>query len=592
MSDYKITIELLGSKKNHSNGECKYVTPPFKKNIENNDCVNFNDESIDVAFSSIQFSYFKGNTNGKLYFSFGCMDQEDRYLMLKDLGCKSDLSKNDAEIMLKFYITFGETGFKKLNNGFLLIIYDYVKNEVIGIRDHIGFNNFFYFFSKSFDSITISGNFSALLSARNSSSIDSEKLNNFLQLSDTCQESTFIKEIKKLPPACSLYFSKFRIKIKNYFSYKKITNQANDEVYLVEKMRQNMIDATLSYSSSKQDRVGFLFSGGLDSSSLISIFHKYSNKKLFAYTAKFSNFSSDTAHLIKEDNFQDEILNGTEIKKRGFSAERLTTLSNIDFYLGIIGQPFFFPNLYIPAESFQRAAEDGIKVVVNGNDGDSVVSHGYELLVELFISFKWFRLFKEISAISKLRQKSKRFIFVNAVLKQLKFNKIFFTTAYNRHKEIISSPIHTNALEVQSTLAAYYDIKEVYPFYKKSLINFCLNVPSDLKIKDGYSRYLLRSAMKGIVPDKVRLRTTKSNLAHSLVLNFCNEDRKLIEESLRNPHHNIIQFIDLENLKKQWKNLLSDPKKFATRSDIPSKLFAFVVANRWLFSMKVKHEEK
>jgi asparagine synthase (glutamine-hydrolysing) len=588
MSDYKIKVNISSSKKPQDNWIYKKVASPFKKHNKKHDCSQYSDGIISTTFNCNQFNYFRGEINGKIYFSLGSITIEDKYQILDALNDKESSLESDVKIMLKFFLKFGSQGFETLNNNFMLIVYDYENNELFGIRDHRGLSNFFYLISKRSNTIIISGDFNSLLSERNEFVLDTKKLTNFLQLNDSCLESTFFKEIRRLPPAYSLNFSDSGSMITKYFSYRKNKTIDSDEGVLTKQMRQNILDATLSKSCLEQDKIGFLFSGGLDSSSLISIFHQFSDKRLFAYTAKFTNFNSETSHLINEDNFQDEILQGTNIVKRGFLGHNLSTLSNIDFYLDIIGQPFFFPNLYVPSESFQKAAQDGVKVVVNGNDGDSTVSHGYELLVELFTKFKWIELYKEISAISKLRKKSKRFIFKNAVLKQLKFKSSFFTSAYNRHMEVINSPIHCNALEVQGAMASYYDIEEVYPFYNKSLISFCLNVPPSLKLKNGYSRYILRSAMKGIVPDKVRLRTTKSNLGHSLVLNFCKEDKDIIEEALRKPHKNLIDLVDMSLLKTQWEELKGNPRKFATRSDIPSKLFAFIVVNRWLNLTKRK----
>ena len=95
------------------------------------------------------------------------------------------------------------------------------------------------------------------------------------------------------------------------------------------------------------NKVGFLFSGGLDSSTIISFFRRFktSNQRIFALSAQFQNLNKNIVHLIDESNFQFEITDSDDIETIAFDGQAETTLSNLDFYLDIIGQPFFFPNL-------------------------------------------------------------------------------------------------------------------------------------------------------------------------------------------------------------------------------------------------------
>jgi asparagine synthase (glutamine-hydrolysing) len=47
------------------------------------------------------------------------------------------------------------------------------------------------------------------------------------------------------------------------------------------------------------------------------------------------------------------------------------------------------------------------------------------------------------------------------------------------------------------------------PFLDYRLIEFAFSLPNSLKIKNGFGKYILREAMKGILPEKVRLRKDK-----------------------------------------------------------------------------------
>ena len=113
------------------------------------------------------------------------------------------------------------------------------------------------------------------------------------------------------------------------------------------------------------------------------------------------------------------------------------------------------------------------------------------------------------------------------------------------------------------------------------MINYCINVKPCLKINE-YPRYILREAIKGVVPDKIRKRTDKANLTHGVIYSFLNRDKDIIEKHLKNTHEDLKKIFDVSDLKNKWNNLLSDPKKYSNFSNVPSQIFAYVVVNRWL----------
>ena len=84
------------------------------------------------------------------------------------------------------------------------------------------------------------------------------------------------------------------------------------------------------------------------------------------------------------------------------------------------------------------------------------------------------------------------------------------------------------------------------------------------------------------MPEKIRRRESKSNLVHALCMGYTNKDRDVIQEQFSKPHALIKDIIDIENLKKSWNSLLQNPRKYSTRSQIPSQIFAYTILNKWL----------
>jgi asparagine synthase (glutamine-hydrolysing) len=51
------------------------------------------------------------------------------------------------------------------------------------------------------------------------------------------------------------------------------------------------------------------------------------------------------------------------------------------------------------------------------------------------------------------------------------------------------------------------------PFLSHDLVEFTLSVPAPMRFHDGWTKYLTRAAMDGVVPDSVRWRTDKVGFA-------------------------------------------------------------------------------
>ncbi len=542
----------------------------------------YQDETIFLRHRGSDNNMCLSNLNGQKYFVYTSIFEEDRKIIRTKLKIKQGVIISDAELMMALYLQHGKNGFDIMANGFIFILLDYVKEKVFAFRDHIGIRNICYYMNGS--SIYLSSSFKNLYDLKNKDfTLNITKIENFLNFNDSSTSNTFINEINKVPPSYLLQFHNNKIEISPYLRYKLKKNLIPPDAQVFE-LKELLKKSILIDKNGNYKKIGFLFSGGLDSSTIISFYRSFKKTKqdMFSFSAQYKNLSKDVLNLIDESEFQNEINKYDDVNDIFFNGEDESTLSNIDFYLEIVGQPFFFPNLYLSNKAFSLAYENDVSLVMNGNDGDTVVSHGYEYLFELFLSLRWFRLYKEILSTSRVRKQSKKFIFKQIILNQLSFGSFINKSAQKKHLKGITSSNHSKAIEVQSLLANYYGIEERYPFYNKEVIEYCLSVSPHLKNKDGYSRYILREAIKGIVPEKIRKRVKKANLAHALCLNFVNKDYKVIEDSLRKPNLVIKNIINTDELRNAWDNLKKNPRKYATRSTIPSKIFSFIVMNRWL----------
>ena len=546
---------------------------------ESTENIIFNEKNLKVSFKEERFCCHKPSKNNN-YFILSSISSSDRKKIIKKYDFLN-IENSDSEILLELYQKFGNRIFKIFGSSFFFFYFDFDNKNAFIARDHIGFNSIYY--TKKEDSFFISSSLNNLKkNCGKNLKINFKILKKFLNLDAFSKDQTFFEDILKLPPSSVLEYRDNSISISNYPKFKDLT-LSDTSTSQIEGLKKKLKKAIIRKEEFKDDRVGFLFSGGIDSSAILSFFSKYDkqNRALYAYAAKFNHIEDSIKNKIDESEYQSEILNTLDVEDRSYETEKLSTISNLDFYLDLIGQPFFFPNLYLSHEAFKKAKSDGVAKVFNGCDGDTVISHGFEYYEELFLKLKWFKLYKQIDKLSKNVNLTKRSIFKRTVLGLLFYeNKLFFSSK-DKHKQILSAPRHSSSIEVESLLADYYGVEEVYPFYNIDLMNYCINVKPDLKI-DKYPRYILREAIKGLVPEKIRKRTDKANLTHGVIYSFFNKDKDIIERHLSSPHQDLKKIFDVSDLKIKWNNLLNDPKKYSNFSNVPSQIFAYVVVNRWL----------
>jgi asparagine synthase (glutamine-hydrolysing) len=98
------------------------------------------------------------------------------------------------------------------------------------------------------------------------------------------------------------------------------------------------------------------------------------------------------------------------------------------------------------------------------------------------------------------------------------------------------SKYHALCLEHNSKESAYHGLSLTFPFLDRDLVAFVLGVPGGALVSGGVPKALLREAVRGIVPETIRLRRTKGDF--SAVVNdgarrdFADIARLLTKESL------------------------------------------------------------
>jgi asparagine synthase (glutamine-hydrolysing) len=87
-----------------------------------------------------------------------------------------------------------------------------------------------------------------------------------------------------------------------------------------------------------------------------------------------------------------------------------------------------------------------------------------------------------------------------------------------------------------------------HPFYDVRLIEYCVGLPSDQKLRDGYTRSILRRSLRHTLPDIIQRRMTKGDLSENFVRTVSADSSGRIRDMIEDRGRDLEDYIDLTAL--------------------------------------------
>jgi asparagine synthase (glutamine-hydrolysing) len=137
-----------------------------------------------------------------------------------------------------------------------------------------------------------------------------------------------------------------------------------------------------------------------------------SDRPLYTFSSVFPGLPEAEREWNDESHYIDIVTAGEGIVSHRVRADELSPLAELDSILWHHDAPPFGFNLYMRWAIYRAAHEEGVRVFLNGDDGDSVVSHGYERFLDLALEERWRELASEVVMLGRRRQMPPR-VFLN-----------------------------------------------------------------------------------------------------------------------------------------------------------------------------------
>lgn len=559
---------------------------------------------------------------------------------LKDVsvarGKKLDFdSLPDVAYILHAYAIWGEDVGNHLLGDFSFAIWDGRRRNLFGCRDIIGMKPFMYYWNGR--RLLFGSEMKQLFEAEVPKSLNLAYLGGMIFDTYTDHEETPYEFVRKLPPGHSLTLHEGVLNVKRYWNWdpdeeplSRLSLRENGEQF--HKIFTQAVEVRLRHPEGYRN--GSLLSGGLDSSSIVSVAASrtgFRAESLPVFALRFPEIAPPD-HLrhyegVDESRYRDAVIERFGLRFLPVDIKGWGPFENYRENVWHQDHPLTFSNLAYFQHLFQTVRESGVRSLLSGEGGDDIFIVGSQCFVDLLRRGDLLGFFNELRGRHRILGTSyfallnsafrmllpevikvsyRRFIkrpvpswlregFVKEVgLKERSERDLNWQCQYNRSRSFgIFCHIHSAAsplgFEVFERMASSCQLEARYPFFDLRLLRFMASVPWRQKTKEGVKKCLLREALKDTLPPLVRDRLTKSEFTSVVRRGFERYTTAEIKGVFDNPHPILSRMVHMSKVRRNYESCLR-PRRNTTLQSLSFMwpLWYLVNLDRWL---KEVHDE-
>lgn len=486
---------------------------------------------LDLSEGGNQPMIYKDNLvityNGEIYNYIELREE----LMLLGFDFKTG---TDTEVILAAYEYWGYDCLNRFNGMWSFAILDKEKDLVFLARDRFGVKPLYY--SSNSGDFIFGSEIKQLLNDKENI-VDKDTLVEFMiTYIDNHTEKTYFKGVTSLLPG---HYMIYDLKTSSFSKHQYYLLGIKNEIAGLSKDQAiNYLHKTFTSAVNLRLRsdvkVGTCLSGGLDSSAVSAVanvsYKENAGMKFTAIHARSTDTSTD------ESKFAQEVSKYLDLDLHIVTPSTEDFKNLVDEVVYTQEEPFGSPSMFMGYQVFKKAKELQCKVMLNGQGGDETLL-GYERYFSSYLHQLNF-----IEGIRELWMQSRNsglkfyetiayfFYFTSFKIRKRKLIKKSFLKEeikkafdFKQIKESVNSFKNISRLQINEIqvvqlphLLRYEDrnsmrhsIETRLPFLDYRMVEAGISFPPKLKIKDGWTKYILRLIVNDILPNNVVWRKNK-----------------------------------------------------------------------------------
>ncbi len=559
------------------------------------------------------------------------IDNRDQLMTLLTLPERPIEKITDSEFILAAYEKWGESCPEYLLGDFAFAIWDQSQQSLFCARDHFGIKPFYYYYQPN-QIFLFASEIKALFCVPDvPRRLNEVRIADYLTLTMSDQAITTYQDILRLPPAHSLVVNQSGIYIWSYWSLDSQRElQLESNTAYAEEFRKIFTEA-VNCRLRSAFAIATHLSGGLDSSAVTCVardlLKKAGKTQLHTISTIFDQITE-----CDERPFINAVLEQGGFIPHYIYGDQFSPLTDLDQIFQYEDEALLGPSHFYPWNLNRISQQMGLRICLDGFDGDTTVGHGTNRLTELIHQGKWKTFAQEVKALSPhhnvspaailqsyglpyLRDLAKQWrwiAFAQGVqqihqhfgvsrklllihhgikplleqvsqlwrrrqdkscdlinpdfAKRIRLDERMQILAGSSEPPLtvkqdqwlsLTQGLLTYTLEQMDQYAAMFSLEARHPFMDKRLIEFCLALPSEQKLSQGWGRMVMRRALEGILPKEVQWRGGKTDLTANFIDGLLKRDRHILDEVMLNRLGNIEKFIDIDFLRGAYQRLIS-----------------------------------
>lgn len=520
----------------------------------------------------------------------------------------------DVALVARAYRRWGVDAVSHLTGDFAVLIWDARERRFVGFRDPLGVKPLFVHHAPG-RLVAVASEVKALLALDAvPDALDDARIAHYLDASAGADDATFYRAIRRLRPGHWLTVdARGRLRTERYWTLPTATDATSrTDAEWIEGFRERFRTA-VSDRMRACERVGVMLSGGLDSSSVAGV-ARTTTAGVHAFSATFPTLPDAVRARSDERDYLRALTRLDGLNEHAIPVSDVSPLLDVGRVIHHLDHPPVICNTYLYRTLHAAAASEGVRVMLDGAEGDDTVSYGLGLFADLARAGQWTEMASEVAQLAArvgatpadtfwrfgaplltataasaswgqtlrhardvsrhVRVPVSRLLWRCAVKPSLPgsvraawdrlrggapastsqaapslvrpalarrvrrpddgafappaADRIPASVEMHRRTFLEKGAALTTVLEEVDHLAAMQGIEQRHPFYDARLVAYCVACPASLKLRNGWTRYLLRAAMSGIVPDVVRWRTSKADLSPAFHRNLLRDAAPLL----------------------------------------------------------------
>ncbi len=524
----------------------------------------------------------------------------------KKLGNINWKTNSDSEVILEAFSKSGVDFVNQLNGMFAIAIYDFQKNKLFLFRDRMGIKPLYYFYDG--EDLIFASELKAINLLKLNKKINYNSIYAYLHLGYIPSNNTIYDKVLKVKPGSYIEFKNNELKEITFWDSKsKIKSTTFNDLKSSKLNLKELLTDSIKSRLISDVPIGTFLSGGTDSSLVSAIAQEVNGKPINTFSIGFEDaMYNESFHAKKVANYLGTNHNEFILKEQDALHELESIMEHFD-------EPFADSSA-LPTMLVSKMARKHVTVCLSGDGGDELFM-GYG-------SYDWARRLKNpliwplrnsigtVLAHSKSNKIKRGGLVFNSPKKNWKSHifsqeQYFFSekeldhlllkgdfsiiSSVNKHPQLnrklnpsenqaffdLNNYLIDDLLIKVDKSSMYRSLEARVPLLDHNIVEFALNLNSNLKGRKGVQKYILKEILYEYIPKNI---LNRPKWGFSIPLNkWLKNDLKFL----------IVKFLNKELIQEQgimdYKYVSELKNRYFNGEDyLYNRIWALIILNKFI----------